>query len=83
VSEAVRADDRFRHAAGVRPACASATFRVLAKGDLDADPALATRIAGVLSSRGLGDRDLVKRALTEGSGTCDTEDQSVRAEALI
>ncbi|HEX7545693.1 MAG TPA: HEAT repeat domain-containing protein, partial [Gemmatimonadaceae bacterium] len=25
---------------------------------------------------------LVKRALTEGSGTCDTEDQSVRAEAL-
>lgn len=48
----------------------------------DADPALATRIAGVLSARGLGDRDLVKRALTEGSGTCDSEDQSVRAEAL-
>jgi HEAT repeat protein/TolA-binding protein len=48
----------------------------------DADPALATRIAGVLSARGLGDRDLVKRALTEGSGTCDNEDQSVRAEAL-
>ncbi|MFI5245648.1 MAG: HEAT repeat domain-containing protein, partial [Gemmatimonadales bacterium] len=48
----------------------------------EADPALATRIAGVLSARGLGDRDLVKRALTEGSGTCDSEDQSVRAEAL-
>jgi HEAT repeat protein/TolA-binding protein len=48
----------------------------------DADPALATRIAGVLSARGLGDKDLVKRALTEGSGTCDTEDQGVRAEAL-
>lgn len=48
----------------------------------DADPALATRIAGVLSARGLGSNDLVKRALTEGSGTCDTEDQSVRAEAL-
>lgn len=48
----------------------------------DADPALATRIAGVLSARGLGDKDLVKRALTEGSGTCDNEDQSVRAEAL-
>src|ERR1019366_2589762 len=48
----------------------------------DADPALATRIAGVLSARGQGDRDLVKRALTEGSGTCDSEDQSVRAEAL-
>jgi len=48
----------------------------------DADPALATRIAGVLSARGLGNADLVKRALTEGSGTCDTEDQSVRAEAL-
>jgi HEAT repeat protein len=48
----------------------------------DADPALATRIAGVLSARGLGDKDLVKRALTEGSGLCDSEDQSVRAEAL-
>jgi HEAT repeat protein len=48
----------------------------------DADPALATRIAGVLSARGFGDKDLVKRALTEGSGTCDSEDQSVRAEAL-
>jgi HEAT repeat protein len=48
----------------------------------DADPALATRIAGVLSARGLGGQDLVKRALTEGSGTCDNEDQSVRAEAL-
>ena len=48
----------------------------------EADPALATRIAGVLSARGLGDRDLVKRALTEGSGTCDNEDQAVRAEAL-
>jgi len=48
----------------------------------DADPALATRIAGVLSVRGLGDKDLVKRALTEGNGACDSEDQSVRAEAL-
>jgi HEAT repeat protein len=48
----------------------------------DADPALATRIAGVLSARGLGDNSIVKRALTEGSGTCDNEDQSVRAEAL-
>ena len=48
----------------------------------DADPALATRIAGVLSARGLGDKDLVKRALTDGNGACDNEDQSVRAEAL-
>jgi HEAT repeat protein len=48
----------------------------------DADPALATRIAGVLSARGLGDKDLVKRALTEGNGVCDNEDQGVRAEAL-
>jgi HEAT repeat protein len=48
----------------------------------DADPALATRIAGVLSARGMGSNELVKRALTEGSGTCDNEDQSVRAEAL-
>jgi HEAT repeat protein len=48
----------------------------------DADPALATRIAGVLSARGLGDKDLVKRALTEGGNACDQEDQSVRSEAL-
>ncbi|MFI5244343.1 MAG: HEAT repeat domain-containing protein [Gemmatimonadales bacterium] len=48
----------------------------------DADPALATRIAGVLSVRGLGEKDLVKRALTEGNGACDNEDQSVRSEAL-
>jgi HEAT repeat protein len=48
----------------------------------DADPALATRIAGVLSARGFGDKDLVKRALTDGNGACDSEDQSVRAEAL-
>ena len=36
----------------------------------------------MLSARGLGDKDLVKRALTEGNGACDNEDQSVRAEAL-
>jgi HEAT repeat protein len=48
----------------------------------DADPALATRIAGVLAARGMGDKELVKRALTEGGNVCDTEDQSVRAEAL-
>lgn len=48
----------------------------------DADPGLATRIAGVLSARGFGNGDLVKRALTEGNGACDNEDQSVRAEAL-
>src|SRR5208337_1149540 len=38
--------------------------------------------AGVLSARGLGSQDLVKRALTESNGACDSEDQSVRAEAL-
>ena len=63
-----------------RPAQEQVSRRPLAGGD--ADPALATRIAGVLSARGLGGQDLVKRALTEGSGACDSEDQSVRAEAL-
>ncbi|MBI2797428.1 MAG: HEAT repeat domain-containing protein [Gemmatimonadetes bacterium] len=46
--------------------------------------ALATRIAGVLASRGQGNSDLVKRALNTppGADNCDREDQSVRAEAL-
>ena len=44
--------------------------------------ALATRIAGVLSSRGFGEQPAVKRALAASSGGCDSEDQSVRAEAL-
>jgi TolA-binding protein/HEAT repeat protein len=44
---------------------------------------LATRIAGVLSTRGLGNNDAVKRVLTEAGGnTCDTEEQGVRAQAL-
>lgn len=46
-------------------------------------PELSTRIAGTLSSRGLGGEDLVKRALAQGAGnSCDSEDQSVRAQAL-
>jgi HEAT repeat protein len=50
----------------------------------DNDPGLSTRIAGVLASRGMGDRELVKRALAEGGGaaSCDNEEQSVRSEAL-
>ena len=48
----------------------------------DPDPALPLRIAGVLASRGLGDRELVRRALSEGSNACDAEEQSVRGEAL-
>jgi len=44
---------------------------------------LTTRIAGVLSARGLGGSDIVKKALVNNPGTgCDTEDQSVRSEAL-
>lgn len=44
---------------------------------------LTTRIAGVLSARGLGGNDIVKRALLSNpSSGCDTEDQSVRSEAL-
>ncbi len=44
--------------------------------------ALATRIAGVLATRGQGDKELVKRALSSGAPACDREDLSVRAEAL-
>jgi TolA-binding protein len=44
---------------------------------------LSARIAGVLSSRGLAGQDVVKRALAQGGGNaCDSEDQSVRAQAL-
>jgi HEAT repeat protein/TolA-binding protein len=44
---------------------------------------LAARIAGVLSTRGLSGNDAVKRVLTEAGGnTCDSEEQSVRAQAL-
>jgi HEAT repeat protein len=45
--------------------------------------ALAARIAGVLSSRGMGNDPAVRRALTARSGdVCDQEEQSVRSEAL-
>lgn len=45
---------------------------------------LSMRIAGTLSSRGLAGNDIVKRALAQSNGaaTCDSEDQSVRAQAL-
>jgi TolA-binding protein/HEAT repeat protein len=43
---------------------------------------LSARVAGVLSSRGVAG-DAVKRALAQtGASTCDSEDQSVRAQAL-
>jgi TolA-binding protein len=46
-------------------------------------PELSMRIAGTLSSRGLAGDDHVKRALAQGAGnSCDSEDQSVRAQAL-
>ena len=47
--------------------------------------ALATRIAGVLVSRGQGNTDLVKRSLAAANAAgakCDREDLSVRSEAL-
>ena len=45
--------------------------------------ALQTRIAGVMSARGEGGSDIVKRALsTQGAPACDSEDQQVRAAAL-
>jgi HEAT repeat protein/TolA-binding protein len=44
--------------------------------------ALQTRIAGVLSQRGQGGSDIVKRALAENSTTCDVEEQQVRTAAL-
>lgn len=47
----------------------------------DAD-ALAARIAGVLSSRGLGSNAAVRNALAANPNSCDSEEQSVRAEAL-
>ena len=37
-------DDRFDARLAAEPAAASATFRVLAKGDLDADAALASAV---------------------------------------
>ena len=44
---------------------------------------LSMRVAGVLSSRGLGGQEAVKRALAQGGGnTCDSEEQSVKAQAL-
>jgi HEAT repeat protein len=44
--------------------------------------ALATRIAGVLASRGLASNDAVKQALQGSASACDQEDVSVRTEAL-
>ncbi len=45
--------------------------------------ALAARIAGVLSSRGMANDPAVRRALTaRASDACDMEEQSVRSEAL-
>ncbi|MBP9898813.1 MAG: HEAT repeat domain-containing protein [Gemmatimonadales bacterium] len=45
--------------------------------------ALAARIAGVLSSRGMSNDPLVRRALTaRGADACDQEEQAVRSEAL-
>jgi len=43
---------------------------------------LQMRIAGVLSSRGQGGSEIVKRALAEGGTACDTEEQQVRSAAL-
>lgn len=44
--------------------------------------ALEVRIAGVLSARGQGGSEIVKRALSENANVCDTEEQQIRAAAL-
>ena len=44
--------------------------------------ALQTRIAGVLSTRGQGGSDIVKRALAQNSSVCDNEEAQVRSAAL-
>ena len=43
---------------------------------------LQIRIAGVLSSRGQGGSDIVKRALAQNTSVCDTEEAQVRSAAL-
>jgi HEAT repeat protein len=43
---------------------------------------LRVRIAGVLSQRGRGGDEIVRRALTEAQDVCDSEEQQVRAAAL-
>ena len=53
------------------------------QGQSQADAsALAARIAGVLSTRGMSSDAVVKRALSAAGADCDREEQSVRAEAL-
>lgn len=44
--------------------------------------ALQVRIAGVLSSRGQGGSEIVRRALANNANVCDSEQQQVRAAAL-
>lgn len=44
--------------------------------------ALQVRIAGVLSARGQGGSDIVKRALAQGTNVCDPEEQQIRSAAL-
>ncbi len=44
--------------------------------------ALQVRIAGVLNARGRGTDDIVKRALSQNSNTCDREEAQIRAAAL-
>jgi HEAT repeat protein len=43
---------------------------------------LQVRIAGVLSARGQGGSDIVKRALAQGTNICDAEEQQIRSAAL-
>jgi HEAT repeat protein len=44
--------------------------------------ALQVRIAGVLSARGRGGDDIVKRALQQNTTTCDNEEVQIRSAAL-
>lgn len=86
LQEALTILENYR-ATGRRPITGLAASAALAasarfsspRGDADA---LAARIAGVLSNRGLADNAAVKRALSARGEACDREEQSVRAEAL-
>ncbi len=67
--------------AGAGAGAATAQSPVRERIQADAS-ALAARIAGVLSTRGLGTDAAVKRALATDGAVCDREELSVRAEAL-
>jgi HEAT repeat protein len=66
-----------------RDAAATERYVVWSNSTRPDGDALAARIAGVLSTRGMANDPAVKRALTaRGADACDQEEQAVRSEAL-